>query len=80
MTFCGTSTGAACSSTWWTRVHVPGRDPVEDFETINAELREYNPELAGRKMIVAANKTDILADRTLLDKLKAHVEAQGLPF
>ena len=45
-----------------------GRDPVEDFETINAELREYSPELAGRKMIVAANKTDILADRTLLDK------------
>lgn len=57
-----------------------GRDPVEDFETINAELREYSPELAGRKMIVAANKTDILADRTLLDKLKAHVEAQGLRF
>ena len=54
-----------------------GRDPVEDFETINAELREYSPELAGRKMIVAANKTDILADRTLLDKLKAHVEPRA---
>ncbi len=26
------------------------------------------------------HKTDILADRTLLDKLKAHVEAQGLRF
>ena len=57
-----------------------GRDPVEDFETINAELKEYSPELASRKMLVAANKTDILADRTLLEQLKAHVEGLGLPF
>ena len=57
-----------------------GRDPVEDFEAINAELKEYSPALASRKMLVAANKTDILMDRTLLEKLKAHVEAKGLPF
>ena len=57
-----------------------GRDPVEDFETINAELKEYSPELASRKMIVAANKTDILTDRTLLEKLKAHVEGKGMTF
>lgn len=57
-----------------------GRDPVEDFEAINAELREYSPALAGRKMLVVANKVDILEDRTLLDKLKAHVEGQGLQF
>ena len=57
-----------------------GRDPVEDFEAINAELKEYSPALASRKMIVAANKTDILEDRSLLEKLKAHVEAQGLQF
>ncbi len=31
-------------------------------------------------MLVAANKTDILADRTLLEQLKAHVEGLGLPF
>ena len=55
-----------------------GRDPVEDFETINAELREYSPELASRKMIVAANKVDVMEDPSLLDKLRAHVEAQGL--
>ena len=57
-----------------------GRDPVEDFETINRELAEYSPQLAGRPMIVAANKTDIAPDRTLLDKLKAHVEAKGMDF
>ena len=55
-----------------------GRDPVEDFEAINAELAQYSPELAKRKMIVAANKMDIMQDTTLLDKLRAHVEAQGL--
>ena len=33
-----------------------------------------------RKMIVAANKTDILTDRTLLEKLKAHVEGKGMTF
>lgn len=38
---------------------VDGRDPVKDFETINAELREYNPVLAERPQIVAANKIDL---------------------
>ena len=55
-----------------------GRDPVEDFEAINAELAQYSPELAARKMLVCANKVDIMEDSTLLDKLRAHVEAQGL--
>ena len=54
------------------------RDPVEDFETINAELKQYSPELASRKMIVAANKTDIMADPALLDKFRTHVEGLGL--
>ncbi len=55
-----------------------GRDPVEDFEAINAELRQYSPELATRKMIVAANKVDIMEDPALLEKLRAHVEGQGM--
>ncbi|MBQ9932217.1 MAG: Obg family GTPase CgtA, partial [Ruminiclostridium sp.] len=57
-----------------------GRDPVEDFDAICAELQEYSPDLASRKMLVVANKTDILEDRELLEKLKAHVEAKGLRF
>ena len=55
-----------------------GRDPVEDFQAINEELRQYSPELASRKMIVAANKVDIMQDPELLERLRAHVEAQGL--
>ena len=57
-----------------------GRDPVEDFEAINAELREYSPELAQRPMIVAGNKVDIAPDREALEALKAHVEEKGLSF
>ena len=55
-----------------------GRDPVADFEAINEELRQYSPELAGRRMIAAANKVDIMEDPALLDKLRAHVEGQGM--
>lgn len=57
-----------------------GRDPVADFDAIHEELKQYSTELAGRKMIVAANKVDILDDPALLDRLRAHVENLGLEF
>ena len=56
-----------------------GRDPVADFDAINAELRQYNPELAGRPQIVAANKTDILTDPDPLERLREHAAARGFP-
>ena len=37
-----------------------GRDPVDDIKKINAELKNYSPELASRPQIIVANKTDIL--------------------
>ena len=57
-----------------------GRDPVADFDAINQELSQYSPELAKRPQIVAANKADILEDPSLLDALRAHVEALGYPL
>src|SRR5262249_2027125 len=36
-----------------------GRDPLEDFEVINDELRRYSADLAARPQIVVANKADI---------------------
>ncbi len=55
-----------------------GRDPVEDFDAICAELKNYSVDLSNRPMIVAANKTDILEpDCDNLERLKAHVEAAG---
>ena len=57
-----------------------GRDPVADFDAINQELAHYSPQLAGRPQIVAANKTDILEDESLLEALREHVEALGYPL
>ncbi len=57
-----------------------GRDPVEDFEAICAELKEYSPELASRPMIVCGNKTDLLFDQEGADALREHVEGLGLPY
>ena len=57
-----------------------GRDPVADFDAINAELKQYSPELAQRPQIVAANKVDIMTDNSFLEALRSHVEALGYPL
>ncbi|MCL2628809.1 MAG: GTPase ObgE, partial [Oscillospiraceae bacterium] len=54
-----------------------GRDPVSDFETINEELRKYNPQLSERPQIVAANKSDIAQDKELIKKFKAYMKKHG---
>ena len=55
-----------------------GRDPVEDFDAICAELENYSVDLSNRPMIVAANKTDLLMPESdNLARLKAHVEKAG---
>ena len=57
------------------------RDPIEDFEKINAELKQYSPDLAQRPMIVAANKLDLLEpDSDNLERLREHVTSQGYEF
>ena len=57
-----------------------GRDPVEDFITINNELQQYSPDLASRPMIVAANKTDILQTEDNLIRLREYTDALGMPL
>lgn len=39
-----------------------GRDPIEDFDIINNELKTFNEELAALPMIVAGNKIDLATD------------------
>lgn len=56
-----------------------GRDPKEDFKTINNELEKFNPELAQRPMIVAGNKCDLATDEQIED-FKNFVEEQGYKF
>ena len=57
-----------------------GRDPVADFDAINEELKQYSADLAERPQIVAANKSDIMMDETLLERLRARVEQEGYPL
>ena len=54
-----------------------GRDPISDFDTINEELRRYNPELSRRRQIVAANKCDIAQDEELTASFKRYIESRG---
>ena len=57
-----------------------GRDPIEDYEAINAELENYSPELASRPQIVAANKCDIIADGEKLAAFREYIEEKGVPL
>src|SRR5436190_100717 len=57
-----------------------GRDPVEDFEAVQRELSLFSPALGAKPQVVAATKTDAISDPALVDQLKRHVEALGLPF
>ena len=56
-----------------------GRDPREDFRVINEELKKFNPELAGRPMLVAGNKCD-LAEEEQVEGFRRFVEDQGYRF
>ena len=56
-----------------------GRDPKEDFKTINAELEKFDPELAKRPMIVAGNKCDLAEDEQIED-FRKYVENMGYKF
>ena len=39
-----------------------GRNPVDDFNKINEELKKYSEKLAARKQIIVANKIDSMQD------------------
>ena len=49
---------------------IEGRNPVEDFKTINEELKKYSEKLSKRKQIIVANKIDIMQDESLLNDLE----------
>lgn len=59
---------------------VDGRDPVDDYEKINTELRLYNEELANCPQVLVANKTDLPEAQANLERLKALAEETGQEF
>ncbi|MCM1173955.1 MAG: GTPase ObgE [Blautia sp.] len=57
-----------------------GRDPVEDIYAINRELEAYNPEIAQRPQIIAANKIDMIYEgEDPVARIRAEFEPKGIP-
>jgi GTP-binding protein len=54
-----------------------GRDPLQDFNTINAELFAFNDEMSRKPMVVALNKVDLAEAREHLPRLRSALEAEG---
>lgn len=54
-----------------------GRDPFEDFVTINEELKKYSIKLWDRPEIVVANKCDMLYDEQVFEDFKKKVNELG---
>jgi len=57
-----------------------GRDPVSDLDTVRHELELYQPTLAAKPQIVAANKIDALDDESRVEALARRAAALKLPF
>jgi GTP-binding protein len=71
-----------------TRVHLhliestltagPDRDPVHDFDVVNAELARYAPDLAAKPQVVALNKMDVTETREAASAIQEAFEARGI--
>ena len=55
-----------------------GRDPIEDYNTINQELAKYSEKLVKRKQILVATKIDSMQDDTNLKKLEELAKKEKL--
>lgn len=55
-----------------------GRDPMEDYEAINAELTAYSEKLASLPQLVAANKMDIPGADENLEALRNALQPRGI--
>jgi GTP-binding protein len=53
------------------------RDPLQDFETVNAELHAYEEDLLVKPMLVALNKADISEARQNLESLTSELQGRG---
>ena len=55
-----------------------GRNPVEDFNTINEELKKYSEKLSNKKQIIVANKIDAMQDEDLLKEVEELAKKEKL--
>lgn len=56
---------------------VEGRNPIEDFDTINRELKLYSEKLSEKRQIVLANKSDIPGFEENYEAFKKEMEDRG---
>lgn len=59
-----------------------GRDPLNDINIINQELKKYSEELAARPQVIAANKTDVFygtEEDTVISLLREEFEPKEIP-
>ena len=54
------------------------RIPIEDFKTINEELKKYSNKLSTRKQIIVANKVDVIQDTKLYEQLETLAKENDL--
>lgn len=55
-----------------------GRNPADDFEKVNAELKKYSEKLSKRKQIIVANKCDSLQDEEAYAELEKKAKENGI--
>jgi len=55
-----------------------GRNPVEDFEIINKELKKYSEKLSTRKQVIVANKIDVMQDNSLYQEVEKLAKDKGM--
>lgn len=55
-----------------------GRNPVDDFYSINNELKNYSEKLTKKKQIIVATKLDVAQDNTLYKELEKVTKKEGL--
>lgn len=53
------------------------RNPIEDFDKINEELKLYSEVLSRRPQIVVANKADMMENDSQYEEFKAYVNSKG---
>ena len=57
---------------------VEGRNPVDDFNTINEELKKYSEKLSQRTQIIVASKADLIQDESKYQELEDLAKSKNM--
>ena len=59
---------------------VTRKNPIEDFNIINEELKKYSEKLANKKQIIVATKIDVMQDDSLLKEIEKLANTRNIEF